>query len=36
MSKSEREYREEMVQVCRLVYEKGWAAMKDGKRQYPA
>ena len=30
MSKSEREYREDMVRVCRLIYEKGWAAMNDG------
>jgi len=30
MSKTEREYREDMVRVCRLIYEKGWAAMNDG------
>jgi L-fuculose-phosphate aldolase len=30
MSKSEREHREDMVRVCRLIYEKGWAAMNDG------
>lgn len=30
MSKSEREYREDMVRVCRLIYEKGWVAMNDG------
>jgi len=30
MSKSEREYREDMIRVCRLIYERGWAAMNDG------
>lgn len=30
MSKSEREHREDIVRVCRLIYEKGWAAMNDG------
>jgi L-fuculose-phosphate aldolase len=30
MSKSEREYREDLVRVCRLIYEKGWVAMNDG------
>ncbi len=30
MSKTEREYREDMVRVCRLIYEKGWVAMNDG------
>jgi L-fuculose-phosphate aldolase len=30
MSKSEQEHREDLVRVCRLVYEKGWVAMNDG------
>jgi L-fuculose-phosphate aldolase len=30
MSKSEQEYREDLVRVCRLIYEKGWVAMNDG------
>jgi L-fuculose-phosphate aldolase len=30
MIKSEREYREDLVRVCRLIYEKGWVAMNDG------
>ena len=30
MSKTEREHREEMVRVCRLIYEKGWVAANDG------
>lgn len=30
MSKTERDYRDEMVRVCRLIYEKGWVAMNDG------
>src|SRR4051794_24632920 len=30
MSKTEQEYREELVRVCHLVYEKGWVAMNDG------
>ncbi len=30
MSKTEQEYREDIVRVCRLIYEKGWVAMNDG------
>jgi L-fuculose-phosphate aldolase len=30
MSKSEREYREDIIRVCRLIYEKGWVAANDG------
>lgn len=30
MSKTEGEYRADLVRVCRLVYEKGWVAMNDG------
>lgn len=30
MSKTERQHREDIVRVCRLIYEKGWAAMNDG------
>ncbi len=30
MGKSEQEHREDMVRVCRLVYEKGWVAANDG------
>ncbi len=30
MSKTEQEHREELVRVCRLVYEKGWVAANDG------
>jgi L-fuculose-phosphate aldolase len=30
MSKTEQELREEIVRVCRLVYEKGWVAANDG------
>ena len=30
MSKTEQEYREDIVRVCRLVYEKGWVAANDG------
>jgi L-fuculose-phosphate aldolase len=30
MSKSEREYREDIVRVGHLVYEKGWVAANDG------
>ena len=30
MSKTEEEYREDLVRVCRLVYDKGWVAMNDG------
>jgi len=30
MSKSEQEYRDDLIRVCRLIYEKGWVAMNDG------
>ncbi|MGI8960461.1 MAG: class II aldolase/adducin family protein [Bryobacteraceae bacterium] len=30
MSKSEQEYREDIIRVCRLIYEKGWVAANDG------
>jgi L-fuculose-phosphate aldolase len=30
MSKSEQDYREDLVHVCRRIYEKGWVAMNDG------
>jgi L-fuculose-phosphate aldolase len=30
MSKTEQELREDIVRVCRLVYEKGWVAANDG------
>jgi L-fuculose-phosphate aldolase len=30
MSKSEAEYRDDLVQICHLIYEKGWVAMNDG------
>src|SRR3954449_1465900 len=30
MSKTEEEYRADLVRVCRLIYEKGWVAMNDG------
>lgn len=30
MAKSEQEYREDIVRVCRLIYEKGWVAANDG------
>jgi L-fuculose-phosphate aldolase len=30
MSKTEQEHREDLVRVCRLVYDKGWVAMNDG------
>lgn len=30
MSKTEQEYREEIIRVCRLIYEKGWVAANDG------
>jgi len=30
MSKTEGEYRADLVRVCRLIYEKGWVAMNDG------
>lgn len=30
MAKSEQEHREDIVRVCRLIYEKGWVAANDG------
>jgi len=30
MSKTEQEHREDLVRVCRLIYEKGWVAANDG------
>jgi L-fuculose-phosphate aldolase len=30
MSKSEQEYRDDIIRVCRLIYEKGWVAANDG------
>jgi len=30
MSKTEQEHREDLVQVCHRVHEKGWVAMNDG------
>ena len=30
MEMSEQQYREDIIRVCRLVYEKGWVAMNDG------
>lgn len=30
MSKTEQEHRDDIVRVCRLIYEKGWVAMNDG------
>jgi L-fuculose-phosphate aldolase len=30
MSKTEQEYREDLVRVCHQVHEKGWVAMNDG------
>src|SRR3954463_9434687 len=30
MSKTEEEYRADLVRVCRQIYEKGWVAMNDG------
>lgn len=30
MIKTEREHREDLVRVCRLIHEKGWVAMNDG------
>ncbi len=30
MGKTEQEHREDLVRVCRLVYEKGWVAANDG------
>jgi L-fuculose-phosphate aldolase len=30
MTKTEQRHREDLVQVCHLIYEKGWVAMNDG------
>jgi L-fuculose-phosphate aldolase len=30
MSKTEQEYRNDLVRVCHRIYEKGWVAMNDG------
>jgi L-fuculose-phosphate aldolase len=30
MRKTEQEYREDLIRVCRLMYEKGWVAANDG------
>jgi len=30
MAKTEREYREDIVQIGRLVFQKGWVAANDG------
>jgi L-fuculose-phosphate aldolase len=30
MAKTEQEYREDIVRICHLVYEKGWVAANDG------
>jgi L-fuculose-phosphate aldolase len=30
MIKSEQEHREDIVRICRLIYEKGWVAANDG------
>ncbi len=30
MSKTEQEFREDIVRVCRLIYQKGWVAANDG------
>ena len=30
MSKTEQEHRQDLLRVCRLVYDKGWVAMNDG------
>jgi L-fuculose-phosphate aldolase len=30
MSKTEQEHRDDLVRVCRLIYEKGWVAANDG------
>jgi L-fuculose-phosphate aldolase len=30
MSSAETPYREDIIRVCRMVYEKGWVAMNDG------
>ena len=30
MSKTDQEHREDIIRVCRLVYEKGWVAANDG------
>src|SRR5579884_3241080 len=30
MSKTEQEFRADLIRVCHLIYEKGWVAMNDG------
>jgi L-fuculose-phosphate aldolase len=30
MVKTEREYREDIIQICKLVFQKGWVAANDG------
>lgn len=30
MSKTEQEHRQDLLRICRLVYDKGWVAMNDG------
>jgi len=30
MAKTEQDYRDDIVRICRLVYEKGWVAANDG------
>ena len=30
MSKTEQEHRQDLLRICRLIYEKGWVAMNDG------
>lgn len=30
MSKTEQQYRDDIVRVCRLIYDKGWVAANDG------
>ncbi len=30
MSKTEQEHRQDLLRVCRLIYDKGWVAMNDG------
>src|SRR5581483_6734538 len=30
MAKSEQQHRDDLVRICRLVYDKGWVAANDG------
>jgi L-fuculose-phosphate aldolase len=30
MSKTEQEHRQDLLRICRLIYDKGWVAMNDG------